>query len=75
MQFGMVDCKPILTPMEVGVKLSTHDVGDAFNVATYQQAVGCLIYLCMTHFDIQYAMLQLSRFMHSPGTTHWQACK
>ena len=44
----MADCKSILNPMEIGVKLSTHDVGDVFDVATYQQVVGCLIYLCMT---------------------------
>ena len=75
MRFGMADCKPISAPMETGVRLSAHDVGDAFDVATYQQAVGCLIYLCITRFDIQYAVSQLSRFMHCPGTKHWQACK
>ncbi|MCO5554453.1 hypothetical protein L7F22_007983 [Adiantum nelumboides] len=37
------------------------------------QAVGCLIYLCTTCLDIEYAVSQLSRFIHSPGTKHWQA--
>ena len=25
--------------------------------------------------DIQYAVSQINRFMHSPGTKHWQAAK
>ena len=52
MQFGMVDCLPILTPTNTSVKLLAHDFGDAFDVATYQQVVGCFIYLCMTQSDI-----------------------
>ena len=70
MQLGMATFKHILTPMEIGVKSPTHDVGDAFDVVTYQQDVGCLIYSCMTQFDIQFAVSQLSRFIHSLRTKH-----
>ena len=74
-RFGLEDCKPIATPMETGLHLSLHDVGDAFDVVLYQQAVGCLIYLCITRPDIQFVVSQMSRFMHCPGVKHWQAVK
>jgi transposase InsO family protein len=74
-RFGLEDCKPIATPMETGLRLSLHDAGDAFDAVLYQQAVGCLIYLCITRPDIQFAVSQMSRFMHCPGVTHWKAVK
>ena len=67
-RFGLDDCKPIATPMETGLHLSIHDAGDYFDVILYQQAVGCLIYVCISRADIQFAVSQVSRFMHSPGT-------
>jgi hypothetical protein len=73
--FGLEDCKPIATPMEVGLRLSLHDARDAFDVVLYQQAVGCLLYLCITRPDIQFVVTQMSRFMHYPGVTHWKVVK
>src|SRR5262249_53759119 len=67
-RFGLEDCKPIATPMETGLKLSLHDAGDHVDVTLYQQAVGCLIYVCITRPDIQFSVSQVSRFMHSPGS-------
>ena len=61
--------------METGLHLSLHDVGDAFDVVLYQQAVGCLIYLCITRPDIQFVVSQMSRVKHCPGVKHWQAVK
>ena len=74
-RFNMEDCKPISTPAEPGVKLSLHDQGEPFDTTLYAQAVGCLIYLCNTRPDIQYSVSQMSKFMHSPSTKHWQAIK
>ena len=74
-RFSLEDCKPIATPMETGLKLSLHDVGDHFDVTLYQQLVGCLIYVCITRPDIQFVVSQVSRFMHSPGSKHWQEVK
>ena len=48
---------------------------DYFDVVLYQQAVGCLIYVCITRPDIQYAISQVSKFMHSLGAKHWQVVK
>ncbi|RYA58300.1 hypothetical protein DD598_30995, partial [Enterobacter cloacae complex sp. 2DZ2F16B1] len=74
-KFGLEDCKPIATPMETDLKLSLHDVGDPVDVTLYQTVVGCLIYVCNTRPDIQFAVSQVSRFMHSLGSKHWQAVK
>ncbi|MCO5604288.1 hypothetical protein L7F22_058453 [Adiantum nelumboides] len=74
-KFGLEDCKPIATPMKIGLKLSLHDVGDLADVTLYQTVVGCLIYVCNTRPDIQFAVSQISRFKHSPGSKHWQAIK
>ena len=35
----------------------------------------CLIYVCITRPDIQFAVSQVSRFMHSPGSQHWKVVK
>ena len=61
--------------MEIGLHLSIHDAGDYFDVLLYEQAMGCLIYVCISKVDIQFVVSQMSRFMHSPGTKHWQAVK
>lgn len=71
----MENCKPISTPAGPGVKLSLHEKGEPFDIILYDQAVGCLIYLCNTRPYIQYSISQVSKFMHSPGTQHWQAVK
>ena len=71
-RFDLEDCKPFATPMEVGLHLSVHDAGEYFDAV---QAVGCLIYVCITRPDIQYVVSQVSRFMHSPRTRHWQVVK
>jgi hypothetical protein len=54
--FGLEECKPFVTPMETGLHLSIHDVTHAFDVVFYQQAAGCLIYVCITQPDIQFAV-------------------
>lgn len=74
-KFSFQDCKPVATPVESGVKLSLEDAGELFDATVYKQAVGSLLYLCNTRPDIQYGVSVLSRFMHCPGTKHWQAVK
>jgi hypothetical protein len=66
-QFQMSECNGVTTPMEV--------TKDQFNITPddqvrtlYQQIVGSLIYLSVTtRLDIAYAVMQLSRFLHSPS--------
>ena len=67
-RFSLEDCKPIATPMETGLKLSSHDTREHFDVTLYQTAIGYLIYVCITRLDIQFAVSQVSKFMHIPGS-------
>ena len=42
----------------------------------YSNAVGSLMYsMLSTRPDLSYAMSVLSRFMSSPGKSHWEAMK
>lgn len=71
--FGMDDCKPIATPMEVNAKLSMEDTSPPVNVMKYRQLVGSLIYLCNTRPDLSYVVGVLSRFSNQPRNNHWKA--
>ena len=68
LRFGLEDCKPIATPMEIGLHLSIHDARDSFDIMLYQQAMGFLIYVCILRADILFVVSQVRRFMHSPGS-------
>ena len=76
-RFGMADCKPVSTPMEVGnifEKLSSDET--AIDLKNYQAAIGSLIYASIgTRPDISYAVGVLSQFMSNPGHRHWTGIK
>ena len=71
-RFGLEDCKPTATPKGTCLHISIHDPKHYYDVMLYME---CLNYVCITRPDIQYAVSQVSRFMHSPGTKHWQVVK
>jgi hypothetical protein len=74
---GMTDCKPVKTPLSVGVclKPATDGKKEQFkalnmNYCTY---TGILNYLsCQTRPDLAPAVSILSSFNNNPGITHWQ---
>ncbi|PLW31332.1 hypothetical protein PCANC_19617 [Puccinia coronata f. sp. avenae] len=74
---GMTDCKPVKTPLSVGVSLkpATEDEKLQFkalniNYCTY---TGILNYLsCRTRPDLAPAVSILSSFNNDPGITHWR---
>ena len=76
-KFGMLECKPVATPMDAKAsydKLSDED--ERFDRTTYQQAIGCLTYLAThTRPDISASVGILSKFMADPGPTHWSGVK
>lgn len=74
-RFSLQDSKPVATPVEPGARLSLEDSGEPFDGTLYMQAVGSLLYVCNTRPDIQYGVSLLSRYMHCPGTKHWQVVK
>jgi len=73
-KFGMAECNPIETPLEVGLQLvKTDESGDAL---PYREAVGSLMYLMVrTRPDLVFAIGKLSRFVSCYGKEHWAAIK
>ena len=81
-KFGMEDCKPISTTLEVNQKLSksmspqTAEDRDYMATVPYRQAVGSLMHAMIgTRPDICFAVGAVSKFMSDPGKEHWTAVK
>lgn len=81
-RFNMEDCKPAVTPMQAGVKLSksmsptTQEQTALMEEIPYQSAVGSLMYAMLgTRPDISYAVGALSQYSSNPGMEHWKAIK
>ena len=72
---GMMACKPISTPMEVRLKLSTKNTTPEVDVTMYHSLVGSLRYLVHTRPDIAFAVGYVSRFMEEPRQEHLVAVK
>ena len=70
---GMLDCKPIETPIMINHGLQILEDGEPTNCAQYQKLVGKLIYLAHTRPDIAYAVGVVSRAMHRPQIRHMEA--
>ncbi|KAI3809043.1 hypothetical protein L1987_25010 [Smallanthus sonchifolius] len=72
---GLVDCKPVDTPMIVNHKLHMEPNGKLADKERYQRLVGKLIYLSHTRPDIAYAVGVVSQFMHQPQVNHMEAVR
>ncbi|KAI3753423.1 hypothetical protein L2E82_25475 [Cichorium intybus] len=73
-EFGLLASKPIRTPLDVNVTVSSsgsNDKDDLLeNITEYQKLVGKLIYLTNTRPDISFTVQTLSQFMHAPRKSH-----
>src|SRR5258707_13091549 len=81
-RFSMQDCKPVLTPMQPGLRLSSSNSPQtpkevvAMKDVPYVSAVGAFLYLAIaTPPDIAHTVSVLCRFNHNPGMEHWKAVK
>ena len=81
-RFNFQDLKPVSTPMETHVKLSTSQSPATtaqfaqMRDIPYHEAVGSLMYASLgTRPDISFAVQTLSRFSTKPGIAHWDAVK
>jgi hypothetical protein len=54
-------------------KLNTENEKPLKDINQFQRLVGKLIYLTVTILDISYSISQISKFMHSPRTSHLDA--
>ncbi|RVW46823.1 Retrovirus-related Pol polyprotein from transposon RE2 [Vitis vinifera] len=68
---GMLDCKPVDTPMDPNVKLVPGQ-GEPLGVpGRYRRLVGKLNYLTITRPDISFPVSVVSQFLQSPCDSHW----
>ena len=76
-RFGMQDCKPVSTPVDIGSKLViAADEDECIDQQLYQSAIGSLMYLSVsTRPDITYAVGNLARFPSKQTKAHWTALK
>jgi hypothetical protein len=71
----MHEAKPCSTLMSTTYRLSKFDGHDFSDPQLYRSTVGALHYLCFTRPDIAFTVHHVSKFMHQPKDTHWQAVK
>uniref|UniRef100_A0A803KUG9 Reverse transcriptase Ty1/copia-type domain-containing protein n=1 Tax=Chenopodium quinoa TaxID=63459 RepID=A0A803KUG9_CHEQI len=74
-EYNLSDCKPLRLPMDCHVKLTHSTRIPLEHPEVYQRLVGKLIYLTITRPDIAFTVHNLSQFMHSPTSAHFQAAK
>uniref|UniRef100_A0A3Q7GR62 Reverse transcriptase Ty1/copia-type domain-containing protein n=1 Tax=Solanum lycopersicum TaxID=4081 RepID=A0A3Q7GR62_SOLLC len=66
MKFGMLNCKPISTPLEPNARICADEGKDLAYVTMYRQLVGKMIYFYHTRPKISFAVGVMSRYMHNP---------
>eukprot|EP00253_Pinus_taeda_P035760 PITA_35760 len=74
-RFNMKECKEVITPTVMGLKLSKDNSSKDFDSSLYKSIIGSLTYLTATRPDIMFAVSMISRFMERPKEAHWQAAK
>ncbi|RVW83831.1 Retrovirus-related Pol polyprotein from transposon RE1 [Vitis vinifera] len=70
---GMLDCKPVDTPMDPNVKLAPGQGEPLGDPGRYRRLVGKLNYLTITRPDISFPVSVVSQFLQSPCDSHWDA--
>ena len=84
-RFGMLDVKPVSTPLAVKHGLSTSqslsseaELNEYSNFSRgihYLSLVGSLLYATQTHPDIQFSVNLIAQFSGNPGIPHLEAAK
>lgn len=75
-KFEMESCKPIATPMEVGLHLPSSDESEQKCNSPYRHLIGCLIHASQTtRPDLCASTYYLSRFQNCYTDEHYQHAK
>ena len=72
-EIGMLDCKPIDTPMDSNVKLVPGQGEPLRDLGRYRQLIGRLNYLTITRPNIFFPVSVVSQFLQLPCDSHWDA--
>jgi hypothetical protein len=72
---GMVDCKPVSTPVDTHAKVSTESGPPVADLTHFRSLARALQYLTFTRPDITYAVQQICLHMHDPREPHLTAMK
>jgi hypothetical protein len=72
---GMVDYKPVLTPVATQAKVSAESRPPVADMTHFRSLAGALQYLTFTRPDITYAVQQICLHMHDPREPHLTAMK
>ena len=70
---GMLDYKPIDTPMDLNVKLTPSQGELLRDPGRYRRLVSKLNYLSITRPNISFLVSVVSQFLQSPCDSHWDA--
>ena len=73
--YGMIDCKPMSTPMDPNMRLQEDEEKELEDVTMHRQLVGSLIYLTLTRPDISYPVGLVNRYMSNRKKPHHDAVK
>lgn len=77
-RFGMLEAKPVATPLDLGTKLTRNEEhpGAEEENLPYRELVGALMYLAVcSRPDLAYAVSYLSQYSTCYNKTHWVAAK
>lgn len=81
-EFNMLNCNPLSTPMQSGVRLSkedypnTEETWEITRQYPYSQIVGSLMHACVnSRPDCAYPVNSLAQYLTNPGPTHIQTLK
>lgn len=72
-EYGFLDCKPALTPIEQKHDLGSSSAPAVSDVLYYRRLIGKLLYLTVTRPDIAYTIHVLSQFVNQPTDDHLRA--
>eukprot|EP00253_Pinus_taeda_P002567 PITA_02567 len=69
-KFKMEDCKPVLTLMVTGCKLSIKNSDKAVDRRLHRFMIGSLLYVTTSRLDVMQAIGQVARFQAAPKESH-----
>lgn len=72
-EYGLSNYKPLRLPMAAHHKLNLSSGPPLPNPEPYQRLIGKLIYLTISRPDISFTVHALSKFMHQPTASYYQA--